>query len=151
MKPWAEMGERERDALIATEVMGWVRATWKESHARRAERCWFLRDPSDPNRLPFDEVWEIAPEDFTPYVDYAASVPRYTTSIASAREVWTKMHDDGWDMTLRVLTPGYAATFEWYAPSSNPGKTGFAAVDPRDGNEALAICLAALRAKGVEV
>lgn len=67
-------------------------------------------------------------------------VPAFSTEIAAGWKVVKAMHDLGWMATLLVTLEGFVAEFDDMA------RTARAAVDPRDGQMPLAICLAALAA-----
>ena len=123
---------RELDALVATE-MGWTAV-----YAEHAYQQWEYGDPG---------MWEAETGrgvGIPPGGIYKRPFPRYSTSIAAAWEVVEKMCEDG-DVFIENWQDG-----EWTV-STKP--LGF-----RDNGVVVsaltaphAICLAALRASGVDV
>lgn len=148
---WNEMSPRERDALVAEKVMGWKRyaAVSRGNRvvviAEKLGDCWHIhsRSQRDPG------TWEATDDPLTE----TWNLKRYTTSISAAWEVVEKMREEGllFEIGSRVSEGWYAMTMHadyrscpecdgpydlpyWHAPTAPE-----------------AICLAALRAKGVEV
>ena len=70
--------------------------------------------------------------------------PPYSTDIASAWLVVEKMHERGFDATVRTSGDGVYCEFVHYV--RYPTEGGSARIDPREGTAALGICLAALAA-----
>ena len=119
---WAELSARERDALVAREVLGYT-DYWPEGAAMNMER-----------------------------------VPYYTTDIAAAWEVVEKMRERGLLVEVGNRAQSVGVGKGWYAFAVSPD---YEACDecgaPYDPDYSVgatapeAICIAALRACGVEV
>jgi hypothetical protein len=112
---------RELDALVAEKVMGW-------------------RDVSDGYGTPPEAtLWEAI-----------HIIPHYSTDIAAAWQVVERMRDQGWtshytDLSLDSREPWHSWHFTGTTPPNGPTLSAQASTVPH------AICLAALRAVGVEV
>lgn len=132
MKTWDEMDPRSKDALVATEIMGWrlVEHTWPDG----VQEAWY----------------EGAPHDIAGRY-YAVGVWRPTEFIGDAWEVVERMEESDFDFRCGWVTEGFWAEFRHYESPADSKPAGRAAIDPRDGNMATAISLAALRAKGVDL
>jgi hypothetical protein len=111
---WNEMTPRQRDALVAEKVMGWIKST------ERPQR-WI----TDYGAL-HEDYW------------------RPTSSIAAAWEVVEKMRSNGWEFEL---DSDVDRINEWCATfvTLSAVERGISPKAPE------AICLAALRAVGVDV
>ncbi len=115
---------RELDALVAEHVMGW-------------------RSVSKPKEAP-------DPKDLEDYFGIAEGacwlVPHYSTDIAAAWQVVEKIYADGhgWMLVEKDGKREYRA----YRPTKSPN---FAWWGARSSTPEQSICLAALRARGVEV
>jgi hypothetical protein len=114
MNPWNEMSPRERDALVATEVMGLTK---------------FVLSSADLYRQ--DEFG------FSIYDMYTQILPHYTTDIAAAWEVFEKVTELG--AVFKAETPFWAC----YISTSDEVVKAYTAPE--------AICLASLRALGIEI
>ena len=115
---------RELDALIAERVMGW-----------------------ELDDLPEGVVWEGNSETGGG-VTARTAVPRYSTDIAAAWEVVEKIRGAGFTFSLWDNANQYAAPWDCrFTHRDDVGQKGIAI----EGTAPHAICLAALRAKGVEI
>jgi hypothetical protein len=121
VKKWTEMSARERDALVAEKVMGWVdvRSGGKENTPAH----WFIGRGSDglyhhiPNYTTrMDNAWEVAEKLKIAIIPQAGEPPQNMKYLAE------------------VGTEPFEPKIEVFAPTA-----------PQ------AICLAALRAVGVEI
>ena len=122
---------RERDALVAEKVMGWTNIRWD------AGTTW-MRDCLD--------AWIGEPPEGEPYNNWPESLYEFTTDISAAWQVVEAvdplMGNSPWDFVLARTDGGWICNFhaEWFEQVA-------------DGYEAptapLAICIAALKAKGV--
>lgn len=133
-KPWTEMTARERDALVAEKVMGWIDFWEGEGFV--------MGYP--PNEQAMGIEGERAP------------VPPYTTDIAAAWQVLERMtdpsRDDQCTFQMRRITDwddptwGYDVRFgRKYDPTRQPDRIAWAHTAPE------AICIAALKAVGIGV
>lgn len=116
MKPWKEMTDRERDALVAEKVMGW-------------------------NNVHREGDWGLFGRPFGGLRDYP--IPYYSTDIAAAWEIVEALRDklESFDFELSSFKDGtWGCTFYEFL---YPQKYSRIAAD--------AICLAALKAIGIEV
>ena len=133
---------RERDALVATEVMGW--------HEYPAHLWGELWQDGWPFHRPCEqchEVWvEEKEEPATPCEPY---ISRYTTSIADAWQVVEKMREDrNWSFEIHRWSNKEAGRenglwASWFYPL-----VGSCAGCEAGDTAPLAICIAALKAKG---
>lgn len=119
-KTWGEMSERERDALVAERVMGWV-DFWPDG-------------TTDMAYPPNEQVMGIEAE--------RAPIPHYSTDIAAAWQVAEKLDHDYYDVHIQN-TPGLGD--EWCVKLTGLEHSVCANTLPE------AICLAALKAHGIEV
>ena len=146
MKDWNAMSPRERDALVAEKVMGREpRTTWIATNDGGKSCC-----ASTSTRGPWRDRADLAEwlEDQQAkgyHRDYEIakweSHPRYTTDIAAAWEVVEKMHGDGRDVWISYFEEGDIQV----QVDSADAHLGSPASAPET------ICLAALRAMGVDV
>jgi hypothetical protein len=92
---WAKMGPRERDALIAVEIMGWDRAS----------ESWYDEEGVDGTRFtsPSDiEVTAFGHGDDCEYGELDERLPPYTSDIAAAWEVVEKVRNDRNIIEIRI-------------------------------------------------
>ena len=143
---WDEMSPRERDALVAEHIMG---AVWTH------EPKW-PGGPADYLKLPDGAGGVLAERRCSDgRTVYPAGLRHYTTDIAAACEVVEEMQGQWWWFSVETFPSPYGmndgnevmATFK---PTGMPGQAND---DVRASAETapLAICLAALRARGVDV
>lgn len=132
---------RETDVLIAEKVMG----------------CEWRHEPDWPGGAADILGGEAFPGVLAERRDGRllafGGLPSFRGSIADAWRVVEKMGKKGYDFRCGVVSDGSWAEFRHYEePVDHPIQDGGrAAIDPRDGDMPLAICLAALRAVGVEL
>lgn len=137
---WADMTPRERDALVAEKIMGWLTCRDLSCVGCNANVMLVRRQRSP------DTVWSIR----HPVTLQLGWSP--ITNIAHAWEVVEKMHEGRWNVLIQLFTPGVVVEFfDYESPLDDKQDVGIAAVDPREGGVPYAICLAALRAKGIDV
>jgi len=127
--------EREIDALVAEKVMGWTLERYEDGRPAKT--------PADYADAANNDGWSWHGQPG----DSEAYTWKPSTDIAAAWQVVEKMRAEGWSVQLRsnVYDPfwdcdavrGYASTGIKHSGT---------AIEP-----ARAICLAALRAKGIEV
>lgn len=143
MKSWDEMTARERDVLVAVEIMGEPKPT---TNVPPGVLSGFATSSSGGgNWIGTTSGYESG--------DEPVWMPKpFTSDIAAAWKVVEKMHGSDFNFRCGWVTEGFWAEFRHYEQPTDesPIEGGRAAVDPRDGNMAAAISLAALRAKGVE-
>jgi hypothetical protein len=118
---------RDIDALVAEHVMGWTN-NW-DNPGRGG--MWGIMD------------W-IEKDDGTRTPVRAADFPSYSGDIESSWEVVEKLANDGYQVTVSVYKDGCHVDCGIPRPGTWEPKRSFAKTVP------MAICLAALRAKGVE-
>lgn len=141
MKIWAEMTNRERDALVAEKVMG-CKVEWREWMDDKKPEPWCGCDNPDwdspkPHQHTWDGDWQYMP----------CWVKNYSTDIAAAFEVVEKMREKGWRLYLESQQDSWMAGF-----TQEPDKTDGIVIQFEEAGEAPeAISLAALTALGVEV
>lgn len=143
MKPWSELTPSERDALIAEKVMGWKRMTWYEydkQNPRSAHRNKELTPYWHPVSDPYTDTSLKLAEDSIDYY-YPESAWSPSTDIAAA-----------WEVKNTFTDYKDCAKFTRALYSQVRGRVGMLSesylilhVTPAD------ICLAALKAVGVEV
>jgi hypothetical protein len=122
--------ERELDALISEKILGWV---W-------AETDYGLEGLFPPNDHPFRQLTSM-PIIFDSN-GYWLGMPFYSTNIADAWEVVEKL-----DFTCSILTP-CPANYQKYSVVISKGEV----VEQVIAETApLAICLAFLKANGIDV
>ena len=153
---WSEMSARERDILVAENVMGFAPVrpldlVGTTSEILHEDGAWYYKDDGERDT---EGVWHRHPDALPCWTPES----RYTTSIAAAWEVVEKMRTSDFDCTFGVCSDGAWAKFFHYTESEGDyERGGHASVDPRDANEdweattCLAICEAAASAKGVEI
>lgn len=147
MKTWDEMDSRSKDALVATEVMGsdmrheWDNDGWCEDCGAQETR--FAQMYWDQN--PWHQKKHPRP------VETRCNGKPYSTDIGYAWEVVEKMEADGWRFVLHngVQHPEYTHRADFhddvrpFVPDGHHVAGGVSAPE--------AICLAALRAKGIDL
>lgn len=122
------MTPREIDALVAEHVFGWQR--WDTFHDKGQTRP--------------VTMW------FRPDYKYPIEAPQFSTDLLAAWQVVEKMNEAGWWITeLRQKVVGYKWGVEFVKDGEWMNIDGhqLAGADTAQ----MAICLAALRAKGIEV
>jgi len=126
MKTRTEMTPRERDALVAEKVMGWT--VIETDDCGGVDNFWLSKDGQHPYHNEFGIDLDL---------------PEYTRLIAAAWKVVEKMEAEGYDY---IIAPDEVA-FATLETAEAWGE------DPTAGNGSIpeAICLAALRAKGIDV
>jgi len=127
---WTEMTPRERDALVAEKVFG-NKVSWFSLHVNSLgyEENLPDKDGDCPMQLMLaDGEW--------------STIPKYTTDISAAWEVMEKMRKSGCLVSVHNVFGGYRSTV---VPHEHDAFWGDAPTAPE------AICLAALRAVGVDV
>lgn len=133
------MTDRELDALVAEKVMGcnpkWVQSQWSSGKYVICE-CRYTRHDHDF----FRQCCQSGS-----YYDNA-EILHYFTNISAAWQVVEKMLDAEWIFELFVTKEKMRATF--HKTSAPRGFERYVAIANK---ETRAICLAALKAKGVEV
>ena len=126
MIPWDTLSERERDALVAEKVVGYVVTGPREGGNVR----WV--------QPPAGEQWQSGGERVL-----EKTCPRYTTDIAAAWEVIEKMKSLGWQVLMdnknEIDEPGWWVCFEQWEPRQRHASV-FMRTAP------AAICYAALSA-----
>lgn len=148
---WDEMSPRERDALVAEKVMGtsvvWVKAL----HAYTPREGSTALNDMVPEyvSIPCEDMGDGAvlywtAECGTPNEYVPREIPRYTTSISAAWEVVEEMDRDRWLGITRHKD-------FWRAVLSSTTRSAPLHPSAEAPTAPEAICLAALRAKGVEV
>lgn len=142
---WNEMSPRRRDALVAEYIMGAM--WWRSSTTGR--RALFIEQPPEWFTEKADGTEPLV-GDWNTYGGF----PAYTTDIAAAWEVVEKVHDDEFWLKLTHRTHYYetgedAPMWDAWFRCVRAGIRGDHVAKRATAPEA--ICLAALRAKGVDV
>ena len=145
------MTDRELDALVAEKVMGarWFGTEGADPPSLKVKLPRFMvyvlcLRGGEPNMPDWDvcgrpEIWNDSALD---------EIPHYSTDIKAAWEVVEKMRADGFVGEFVQDVPDGASARFW----DNPLFEAFTETKmPADDTLPLAICLAALRAKGVKV
>jgi hypothetical protein len=135
---WEEMTARQRDVLVAEKVMGWQWWHWVVTNDGELVQALFA--PSD------DTSWigerHLGKREHARI--FESTTPRYTTDIAAAWQVKTALTEQGYVFYFDTES-GPSACFR--GQDQDYDEMGYS--DAFTDSEA--ICLAALRAKGVEV
>lgn len=133
------MTNREIDALCAEKVMGWK---WR---TRRSDMSSWLLPPSvkEVHQVvgPFGE--EEIPGSIRKDVRWCLA-SCYSTDPEASKQLRDKMRADGYHYSVEWEAPGFDASF------IRPTEEGFNYTASRESEE-MAVALAALRAKGVEI
>lgn len=139
----------ELDALVAEKVMGW-------EHVIKEDREYYLGDTT-PGFSGRNTYWVKGYSSFGVQIGECVLLPKFSTSIAAAWEVVEKLRtwDDGYRIGayvgVEVWSPDRETetccevNIEWHAPAHVAEAGAIEATAPH------AICLAALRAVGVEI
>ena len=143
MKTWAEMDARERDALVAEKLFGWVRHPLpngqdkdRDNYTARWKTPW---DAECDAKIHDDGQWH--PKE---YWTTGYNMPGYTSVIEDAWQVVEKMQEEG-DVFIESWSDG-----EWTVSNKPLGFRDGGVVESAP-TAPEAICLAALRAKGLDV
>lgn len=143
---WSEMTPRERDALVAEKVMGHKLVDIREAESI-AREVW----KTQPDCQVFLAGFHAHQEDGGFYFD-GWSVQHYTTDIAHAWEVVEQLVDEKRQVEVtweNGASSAYSTLF-WTCSTTEP--YGYENIAHHHADTAPeAICLAALRAKGVDV
>lgn len=131
---------RELDILVAEKVMGWKRVNYEQlfpSQAGRKELSMYWYDSNDKEtRLAEDSDDYYQPEEaWSPSID-----------ISAAWEVVKKMQEDGFDLDLHYKPEYTIVCFEKIVDGLTVAESG----EVWSNTPLHAICLAALKAVGVE-
>jgi hypothetical protein len=143
MKPWSEMSPQERDAWVAEKVMGWEMCTFDHSRPKHRSSKDFPGtiinnwDSKGPHK------WLESPDGQSKVYlcgceCVGEEIPHYSTDIAAAWEVVEKIYSQTNHFTLN------------YDPSHPLVDFGEDALDI-GASVPEAICLAALKAVGVDI
>lgn len=124
MSDWQTMGAgASLNVIVAERVLGWE----------------FRPGPNPPNRL---WVNRTARAWFRPGNPHPVSLPPLSLNISAAWHIVEEMERRGYDGSLGITHDGTWCRFT----EARTGRTSHAAVDPREGTQALAVCRAALAA-----
>lgn len=123
MLKWSELSAKERNELVATKVVGWTRG----EHLGLKRMVW---------RYPEGQVIDG--------FDWQNEVPRFSEEIAAAWEVVEKLRRERMNISV-VSDEDGGWNVEMWDYNNRQSKEVFADTAPE------AICLAALRACGVEI
>lgn len=138
---WTEMSEAERDALVDEHFKSNLVGLKKRGVWWRPNGKGYTCNESEAWRLTPEQAKEYEYPHDEPTTIHQFSRPPYSTSISAAFEVVEKMRGDGFVLRIENPVMNWRVTFilgtAWIAWESD--------------SLPEAICLAALKAKGVEV
>ncbi len=135
---------RELDALVAEKVMGWTRMSYEQAYhyAGRKELTGYWHSTTERDRYGRSKEMARAEDDLDYYQPEDAWSP--STDMAAAWEVVERLSANVEFDIGTALLPGTTATRGWMASFQFRTFVAFAPTAP------YAICLAALKAVGVE-
>lgn len=131
------MTDRELDALVAEKVMGMWREPWNDEPDH-----WWQRHSDGTSKM------HASVKLLGAWTCHSNSLPKFSTKLDAAWLVVEEMRRKGWATGIEALVvePGPS----YYAVVCGRGSSD-GAIHVRDESAPRAICIAALRALGVEV
>lgn len=150
------MTDREINAAIAEHIMGWVWVQHSPQQTQlegyQGENPRWLADPKWIKGLGDDPSWVIVPANMDAPIHVSLDILHFSTDISATWQVVSELQQHGLHFSIESTVRGSLEDlrtktkhYQWHVSVRG------AKAEAREDTAALAICLAALRAVGVEV